>query len=142
MISAHPIRRIRQLWTASTRSKRLCVVLSLSFPPEKLFVFWSMAHCFFGVLSFYKSLQAGQAGLPEDAILFEPRIDGFQRLWVELVKTVTAFPSFLDQMSAPQQSQVFRNGGARNRKGSRDLSGRLASLPQEIKNGAAGRVSQ
>jgi len=65
---------------------------------------------FFRVLSFDKSLQVGQAGLPEDAILFQPGIHSFQRFRVELVKTVATFPTFLHQMSATKQSQMFGDG--------------------------------
>ena len=67
---------------------------------------------FFGVLGFDKSLQVGQAGLPEDAILFQPGIHSFQRFRVELVKAVAAFPTFLHQMGAAKQSQMFGDGRA------------------------------
>ena len=71
-----------------------------------------MVRTFFGVLSFDKSLQVGQAGLPKDAILFQPGIDSFQRFRVELIKTVATFPTFLHQMSAAKQSQMFGDGRA------------------------------
>ena len=67
---------------------------------------------FFGYSGFDKSLQVGQAGLPEDPILFQPGIDSFQRFRIKLVKTVAAFAAFLYEMSAAKQAQMFGDGRA------------------------------
>jgi hypothetical protein len=101
-----------------------------------------MLGTFFGVLGFYKRLQVGQTGLPEDAILLQPGIDRFQRFRIELVEAVSALAPFLHQMGTAQQSQVFRDGRPRNRKRPRNLSGRLSSLPQEIKHSPSGRIRE
>ena len=96
-----------------------------------LFVFCTIVGGFLRVFSFDKSLQVGQAGLPEDAILFQPGIDSFQRFRIELVKAVATFASFLHQMSATKQAQMFGDGRPRNWKSLGNLSRRLSSAPEE-----------
>jgi hypothetical protein len=97
---------------------------------------------FFFVLGFYKGFQACQTGLPENTILFQPQIDGLQRAWIELVKAMTAFTSFFDEMSFTQLTEMFRNGRPRNRKGSRYLTRWQTALPQEVEHGATGGIGQ
>jgi hypothetical protein len=68
----------------------------------------------FGVFRLDKILQIRQAGAPESAVLLQPGIDRFKWIRIELVKTVTPFTTLLDQMSAAQQPQVFRNCRSRS----------------------------
>jgi hypothetical protein len=51
---------------------------------------------FFFVLGFDKRFQTFEVRGPEAAILVEPLIDSFERLGIELIKTVTAFPVLID----------------------------------------------
>jgi len=76
-----------------------------------LFVFCPVG-IFFCIFRFYEGFQAGLAALPEDTILFEPRIDYFQRLRVQLVEAMPAFAPLMHEMCPPKQTQMFRDGGA------------------------------
>ena len=49
---------------------------------------------------------------------------------------------FTNQVRAPQQAKVLGNGGPRNRKRPRNLPGRQAVAPQQIKYGTAGWICQ
>lgn len=97
---------------------------------------------FSGVFGFDESLQVCQAGAPECAVLLQPGIDRLQRFGVELIDPVPAFAALAYQMSAAQQAQVFGNGGPGYRKCAGNLAGGLASLAQQIENGAAGGIGQ
>ena len=94
------------------------------------------------MLGFDKGLQARQVGLPEDAILLQPRVHGLQRFRIELVQAMPPFALLLHQMGAAQQAQVFGNRGPRHRKRPRNLPGRLDSLPQQVEYGPARGIGQ
>jgi hypothetical protein len=94
------------------------------------------------MLGFYECFQAIQAGTPETAVLFEPRVYRTQRLGVQPINAQAAFAMLADEMCAAQQAQVLGDGRAGDGKGARDLSGRLAAAAQEIENGAAGGIGQ
>jgi hypothetical protein len=83
-----------------------------------------------GVLGFNKSLQVGEAQLPEVAILIEPAVDGAERLGIKLVDAMPSFAMFANQMSAPQKAEVLRDGGAGDRERSGNCSGRLSPAAQ------------
>jgi hypothetical protein len=59
-----------------------------------------------------------------------------------MVKTVASLAALFDQMGAAEQAQVFGDCGAGNRKCLSDFAGRLASLPQQVEDCAAGGVRQ
>ena len=95
------------------------------------------ARRFFRVFGLHKSFQAGQIGAPKNAVLFQPGVNSFQRLWIQRVKAMAAFPSLLDQMRAPQQAEMLRDCRTGNRKCAGDLAGGLASAAQQVKDGTA-----
>ena len=97
---------------------------------------------FFLVFGFDKGLQAFEVRTPEAAILVEPLIDSFQRLGIELIETVAAFPVLINQMSPAQDFEVLGDGWARNGKSAGNLPGRTRPCPQEIEHGAAGGIGQ
>jgi hypothetical protein len=92
--------------------------------------------------TFDKLLQAAQARLPKHSVSAKPGIDRFQRAGVQFVDAEAPLPTLSHQARTPQQPQVFRDGGTRNREGSRYLTGRPASVAEEIQDGAAGRIGQ
>ena len=94
------------------------------------------------VFGFYESFQAGEAGGPEAAILFEPGIYSTERLWIQLVNAEAAFSVFPDQVGTAQQAQVPGDSRAGDGKGASDLAGGLASAAQEIENGAASGIGE
>lgn len=95
-----------------------------------------------GVFGFYESFQAGEAGVPEAAILFQPGIYGTERLRIELVNAKAAFAVLANQVRAAEKAQVAGDGRAGDGKGAGDLSGRLAAAAQEVENGAASGIGQ
>jgi hypothetical protein len=98
---------------------------------------------FFFLLGLDEGFQTGQLGLPENTILFQPRINRLQRLRIELVKAMPALAPLLDQMRSPQQPQMLRDRRPRNWKRLRNLPRRLPPAPpQEIKHRATSRVGQ
>jgi len=97
---------------------------------------------FFGVLGFDKSFQVGEVHLPESTVLLEPGVDGAERLGIESIDTVAAFAVLPDQVSPPQQAQVFGNGGTRDGKRLSDFSSGLAAPAEEIEDGAAGGIGE
>src|SRR2546426_6572306 len=145
MTSARPTRRRQQSQSTATTVKWRCELVSFSISPfEALPSFpcrpWPGA--LFGVLGFDKGLQAGQVRAPEYTILLQPGIHCTQGFWIELVKAMSSLPAFPDQMRPAQQPQVLGDRRPRHRKGPRDLSRGLASLPQEIEHGPAGGIGE
>jgi hypothetical protein len=94
------------------------------------------------VFGFHECFQAGKAGAPETAVLFQPGVYGTERFWVQLVDAKAAFTVFAHQMRAAQEAQVLRDGRARDGKGSGDLSSGLAAAAQEVENSPAGGIGQ
>lgn len=94
------------------------------------------------MLGFNKSLEAGEARLPETSILVEPGIDRFQGTSVQLVKPVPTLTALLHEMGTSQQAQVFRDGRTGDGKGLGDPSGRQASLPQQVEHCATGGIGE
>jgi len=95
-----------------------------------------------GVFGFHEGLQVVQARGPELTVLLDPGVDGAERLRIELIHTMAAFPVLANQVSTPQQTQVLRDGWAGNRESAGNLSRRLRAAAQEIENGATGRIGQ
>src|SRR5207245_11087663 len=93
----------------------------------------------FRVLGLYKSFQTGQIGAPKNAVLCQPGVNSFQRLWIQRVKAMAAFPSLLDQMRAPQQAEMLRDCRTGNRKCPCYLPGGLTPAAKQLQDGAAGR---
>src|SRR5438132_3699076 len=96
----------------------------------------------FRVLGLYKSFQAGQIGAPKNAVLFQPGVNSFQRLWIQRVKAMAAFPSLLDQMRAPQQAEMLRDCRTGNRECPRYLPGGLTAAAKQLQDGAAGGIGE
>src|SRR2546429_5781937 len=94
------------------------------------------ARRFFRVFGLHKSFQAGQIGAPKNAVLFQPGVNSFQRLWIQRVKAMAAFPSLLDQMRAPQQAEMLRDCRTGNRKCAGDLAGGLTPAAKQLEDGA------
>lgn len=94
------------------------------------------------VFSFDECFQIVETGSPEDAVLLDPGIDGTERFRIELVDTMAAFAMFTHQMCAPQEAEVLRDCGTRDRKGAGNLPGWLAAATEKIKYGAAGGIGQ
>ena len=94
------------------------------------------------VLGFNKGFQAGETCLPKHSIFVEPGINRFQRPRIQPVQALPAHAALFYQMRVSQQAQVFRNSRTGDCKGSGNLTGGLASMPQQIKHGAAGGVRE
>ena len=69
--------------------------------------------------------------------MIEPGIHDAKWPGVEAVNAVAAVAAFFDEAGAPQQAQMFGNGGTGNRKGRGDAAGGKAALAQQIEYGAA-----
>jgi hypothetical protein len=108
--------------------------------PTNLVIFSSFS--LVRVFCFYECFQAGEVSMPEDAIVLQPGVDFFQRLGIEIVPTAPSFAPLLYQVRTPQQAQMPRNRGPRNREGAGDLTSGLAAAPKHIKDGAPGWVRQ
>ncbi|MGB9402069.1 MAG: hypothetical protein WCA98_00920 [Candidatus Acidiferrales bacterium] len=80
--------------------------------------------------------------MPENSIVVEPGIDGFEWSGIQLIQTVAALAALLHEMGAAKEAQVFRNGRARNGKGLGDAAGGKASAAQEVEHGAAGGIGE
>jgi len=94
------------------------------------------------VFGFHKRFQAVQACLPEDSVLFDPRVDGAQRFGIEVVNTVAPFTVLAHKVRAAQQAQVLGNGGAGDGKGAGNLPGGLAAAAEQVEDGAARGIGQ
>jgi hypothetical protein len=105
-----------------------------SFLGESLFLrFWFAGGlCLPGILGFDEGFQIVQAGGPEDTVLLEPGVDGAEWFGIQLVNPVAAFAVFADEMGTAKKSEMFRDGGSRDRKGIRELAGRLAAAAEQI----------
>lgn len=74
--------------------------------------------------------------------MIEPGIHHAKWTGVEPVNAVPAVAAFFDKAGAPQQAQMFGNGGTGNRKGRGDAAGGKAALAQQIEYGAARGIGQ
>jgi len=72
----------------------------------------------------------------KNAVLFQPGVNSFQRLWIQRVKAMAAFLSLLDQMRAPQQAEMLRDCRTGNRKCAGDLAGGLTPAAKQLEDGA------
>ncbi len=59
-----------------------------------------------------------------------------------MVKTVASLAALFDQVRAAEQAQVLGNSGPGNGKCLGDFTGRLASLPEEVEDGATSGIGQ
>ena len=118
------------------------VLLLVPFRSFNGFLVDARTSSFPGMLGFDKRLQTVQVGLPENAILLQPRVHRLQRFRIELVQAMPSFTLLLHQVGTAQQAQVFGNRGTRHGKRPGNLSGRLHSLPQQVEYGPARRISQ
>ena len=94
------------------------------------------------MLGFNKRFQTGEAHLPEQSIFVQPGIHRSERSRVQPVQAVPAYAALFYQMGASQQTQVFRNSRPGDRKRCGNLTGWLASMPEQVKHGPAGGVGE
>jgi len=94
------------------------------------------------VLGLDECFQIGEVGAPEAAVLFDPVVDGAQRLRVEVVDAVAAFAVLANEVGATEQAQVLRNRGPGDGKGVGDLSRGLAAKAKQVEHGAAGGIGE
>jgi hypothetical protein len=97
---------------------------------------------FFGVLGFDERFQVGQVHFPKSTVLIDPRIDGAERIGIELIDAVTAFAVFSYQVCAAEKTKVFRDGGTGDEESLGDFSGGLAATAQQIEDGATGGIGK
>jgi len=95
-----------------------------------------------GVLGFHKFLQLVQTRCPEDAILLDPRVDGAERVRVELVNAIASFTVLTDKVSAAQEAEMLRDGRTGYREGIGDLSSGLTAPAEKIENRSPGWISE
>ena len=74
--------------------------------------------------------------------MIQPNIHHAKWPGVEPVNAVAAVAAFFDEAGAPQQSEMLRNGGARNRKSFGDAAGGKAASAQQIEYGAARGIGE
>ena len=94
------------------------------------------------VLGLDESFQAGEAGAPETAVLLQPRIDGAQRLRIELVDAMAPVSLFPDEMRPAQQAKVLGNRRPGYGKGRGNLAGGLTSAAQQVEDGTSRRIGE
>jgi len=74
--------------------------------------------------------------------VFEPRIDGSQRLGIKVVEAMAALAALHNEMSAAQDGEMTGNGRAGDGEGFGDAAGRLTAAAEEVENRTAGGVGE
>ena len=69
-------------------------------------------------------------------------IHSLERLGIKVIEAMAPAAVFANEVREPQKAKVLGNGGPRSRKRPRNLPGRQALAPQQIKYGTAGRICQ
>jgi hypothetical protein len=62
--------------------------------------------------------------------LIEPAVDGAERFGIKLVDAMPSLAMFANQMSAPQEAEVLRDGGTGDGKRSGNCPGGLTAAAQ------------